>query len=276
MPADGEGAEQQDKAECGVRNQVEQRVEAAQQPGLGHLGLVDLGRARGVPAGRLAAAAERLEHPDPPGRLLDVGGQVALLVLGAPGQHPVPSLEPGAQRHHRGEHAPGKQPEPPVQPDEQDHHRGERHHVGDEEDQAEPGEPADRRQVGGRPGQQLAGLPCVVKAHVQPLHVRVQIPADRPFDAGDRAALHPAADQHPRRLRQAEADRGQRERDQQPAPVVRDRPVDHRLGEQRDGQLGGHGEQRRGQHHGQLQEIGTQVRGDPPQSRHRSPPCGQA
>ena len=276
MPADRERAEQQDEAECGVGHQVEQRVEAAQQPGLLHLRPVDLGRPRGVPPGRLAAAAERLEHPDAAGRFLDIGGQVALLVLGAPGQHLVPPLEPRAHRHHGREHAAGEQPEPPVQPDEQDHHGREGRQAGDEEDEAESGEPPDRRQIRGSPRQQLAGLPRIVEARVQPLHVRVEITADRPLDAGDGAGLHPAADQHARGLRGPEADRSQAERDEQPAPVLGDRSVDHSLGEQRDSQLGGHGEQGGAEHDRQLPEIGPQVRGDPPQSRDRGSRCGQA
>ena len=52
---------------------------------------------------RLGAAAERLQHPDAGRRLLDQRGQVAVLVLGPPGEDLVPPLEPGAEDEHRGE-----------------------------------------------------------------------------------------------------------------------------------------------------------------------------
>jgi hypothetical protein len=218
-----------------------------------------------------AAAAERLEHPDAAGRLLDERGQVALLVLGAPGQHLVRALEPGAHHDHRREQAAGEQPEPPVQPDQQDHHGGERDDVDDEVDQAEPGEPADRRQVGGRARQQLARLPGVVEPRMQPLHVRVQIGPHGLLDACDRGALHPAPDHHAAGLGNAERERGQAQRDEQGAPVVADRPVDHRLDEQRDGELGRDRDQGRDEHGDQLPGVRPQVRGDPPEGRDRAP-----
>ena len=109
-----------------------------------------------VPGCGLPAPAQRLQHPDAGGRLLDQRGQVALLVLNLAGEHPVALLEPEADRQHGREHHAGDQAEPPVEVDQQRDHRDERHHVGDQEDQAEAREPADRRQVGRRPREQLA------------------------------------------------------------------------------------------------------------------------
>ena len=260
MPGDRERAQQQDQADDRVRQQVEPGPEGAAQPGLLHL-------RRPAPAlawlacwaAACVAAAERLEHPDAGRGLLDVGGQVALLVLGAPGQHPVPPLEPGADHHHGQEHAPGQQPEPPVQPDQQRDDGDERHHVGDEEDDAEPGEPPDRRQVRRGPGQQLAGLPLVVEPGVQPLQVRVQAVPHRPFHAGDRAGLHPPPVQVEPGLGHAQRDRGQAQGQQGARAPVRDRPVDDRLDQQRDRDLGGGRPDRRGEHQRQRAVVRPQV-----------------
>ena len=258
-----------------VRDQVQAGPERAAQPGLGQFGAEHLGRLPGVLGGRLAAPAERLEHADPGGRLLHVGGQVALLVLGAPGQHPVAPLELGAGPHDRQEHRPGQQAEPPVQPDQQHDHGDERDHVGDQEDGAEAGEPADRGQVVGRPGQQLPGLPGVVERGRQPLQVRVDVRPHGLVQPGDRVGLHPAAEEVEHRLQHAEADRGRADRQQQVAAAVADRPVDHRLGEQRDGDLAEHRDDRGGQHERQLPPVRAQVAAGPPE-RGEGCPAGAA
>ena len=81
MGADRDRAEHDDQADDGVRDQVEQRPERAEQARLLDLGLADLGGLGVVPGRGLTPAAERLQHPDPGGRLLDQRGQVTLLVL---------------------------------------------------------------------------------------------------------------------------------------------------------------------------------------------------
>ena len=222
-----------------------------------------------MPGGRLVAAAERLEHADAGCGLLHVGGQVALLVLGAPGQHPVPPLEAGAEHHHGQEDAPGQQAEPPVQPGQQRDDCDEGHHVGDEEDDAEPGEPPDRGQVGGGPGQQLAGLPLVMEPGVQPLQMRIEAVPHRPFHAGDRAGLYPPPVQVQRGLEHAERDRGQAQGEQRAGVPLLDRPVDHGLDQQRDRDHGSRRADRGGEHQCQLPVVGTQVLAGPPQGRQR-------
>ena len=194
MGADRDRAEHDDQADDGVRDQVEQRPERAEQARLLDLGLADLGGLGVVPGRGLPPPAERLQHPDAGGRLLDHRGQVALLVLDPAGQHPVALLEPEADRQHRREHHAGDQAQPPVEVDQQRHHRDERHDVGDQEDQAEAREPADRRQVGRGPRQELTRLPVVVEGRLQPLQVGVQVVPDRLLDVRDRAGLDPAAD----------------------------------------------------------------------------------
>ena len=144
VPACGERSEQHDEPDDRVRHQVQAGPEGAAQPRLGQLGLVSERRLPGVPGRCRVAAAEGLQDPDAGRRFLDVGSQVALLVLGAPGQHAVPALEAQADRDDRQEHAARQRAEPPVHPDEQRDHDEEGHHVGDEEDDAETSEPPDR------------------------------------------------------------------------------------------------------------------------------------
>jgi len=257
--ADRDRAEHDDQADDGVRDQVEQRPERAEQARLIDLGLADLGGLRVVPGRGLPSPAERLQHADAGRRLLDQRGQIALLVLDPAGQNPVALLEPEADRQHRREHHAGDQAQPPVEVDQQRHHREERHDVRDQEDQAEACEPADRRQVGGRPRQELTRLPVVVEGRLQPLQVGVQVVPDRLLDVRDRAGLDPAADHVQDSYRRAEADRRQGQRDQQALVAVRDRAVDHGLGQERDGDLGGDRAERGGEHHDQLRAVGLQV-----------------
>ncbi len=244
-------------------------MEGAAEPGHVQLRPVDAGSLGAVPPGRLVSPAQRLEHPDPRGRVLDVGRQVALLILGAAGEHPVAPLEPEARGGHRQEHAAGQQAEPPVQADEQRGDGQEGDHVGDEEDGAEAGEPADRRQVGGGARQQLAGLPGAVKAGVQVLQVRVDVVPHGKFHAGHGAGLHPSPDHVERRLGRAERDRPDAKRDEQHAVAVRDRPVDHRLGDQRDHDLGGDRPEGAAEHRHQLPPVRPQVLAGTPQRLER-------
>ena len=259
MGADRDRAEHDDQADDGVRDQVEQRPERAEQARLLDLGPAHLGGLGVVPGRGLPSAAERLQHPDPGGRLLDQRGQVALLVLDPAGQHPVALLEPEADRQHRREHHAGDQAQPPVEVDQQRDDRDERHDVGDQEDQAEAGEPADRRQVGGGPRQELARLPVVMEGRLQPLQVGVQVVPDRLLDVRDRAGLDPAADHVQQPLGCAEADRRQGQRDQQALVAMSDRAVDHGLGQERDDNLGGDRAERGGEHHDHLRAIRLQV-----------------
>jgi hypothetical protein len=77
MVADRDRAEHDDERDRGVRDQVEHGPEAAEQPGFGHLGVVDLSGLREVGPRRLGGVAEGLQHPDAGRRLLDERGQVA-------------------------------------------------------------------------------------------------------------------------------------------------------------------------------------------------------
>ena len=137
--------------------------------------------------------------------------------------------------------------------------------VGDQEDRAEPGEPADRRQVGGGPGQQLAGLPGAVEAGGS--RCRCAYRSSRMSRSMVVTAL--AMAQRRRKFSVAWADaqgdgRGA-DRQQQRTLAVADRAVDNRLGQQRDDDLGAHRHQRGGEHEHQLPPIGAQVAAGAPE-----------
>jgi hypothetical protein len=146
---------------------------------------------------------------------------------------------------------------------------GERHQVGDEEHDAEPGEPPDRRQVRGRPRQQLAGLPLVVEPGLQALQVRVEVVAHGQLHAGDRAGLDPPPEEVQHRLGGAERGRGQAEQHQQFPVVMGDRPVDDVLRQQRDKDLGPHRQAGRHQHEDEPPQVGPQIAAGTPKCRQR-------
>jgi hypothetical protein len=123
----------------------------------------------------------------------------------------------------------------------------------------------DGRQVRGRPGQQLAGLPVVVEGGRQPLQVRVDVGPHGLFHPGDRARLHPAAQEAQQGLADPQADRGRADRQQQPALPVADRPVDHGFRQQRDGDLAADGHDGAREHERQLPTVGAQVGPDTPE-----------
>ena len=269
MPGDGEGAEQQQQADDRVRDHVQPGPEGAAQPGLVDLGPVDEPGLSEVPRGRLVAAAERLEHADAGGRFLHVGGQVSLLVLGQPGQHPVPLLEAQAEHRDRGEQQAGQQPEPPVQPDQQSHDQQEGPGVGDEEHHAEAGEPPDRREVVDGPRQELTGLPRVMKGGLKPLQVMVEIVADGLLDPDYGAGDRPAPEEIESGLERSERDRGQAQRQQVRPDSLDDHVVDDRLGDQGDRDLRAHRQDGGRDHQEQAEVIRPHVLAHPPQRLRR-------
>ena len=220
---DRERPEQQDQGDQDVRHQVKAGPEGAALPCLADLSLVDGERKLPVLARGQIPASQGLEHPDAGRGLLHVGGQVVLLVLDPPGEHPVSPLESQAERRDRGEHQGGEQPEHQVQPDQQRQDDREGGQIGDQEDDAEAGEPPDRREVRGPPGQQLARLPGLVETWLQPLQVRVEPVAHRLLHRGHGPGLDPAAHHVERDLGSAERDSGQADRKEQPVPC---RPPD--------------------------------------------------
>ena len=84
------------------------------------------------------------------------------------------------------------------------------------------------------PREQLAGLPLRVEAHRQQLEALVEVVPDRGLEREHGVGLQPAAHPDQERLEHAEAEREQPERQHAAEVVVGDRPVDQRLGHQRD------------------------------------------
>ena len=106
--------------------------------------------------------------------------------------------------------------------------------VDDQEQHPEAEEPADRGQVGGRAGEQLARLPLAVEAHRELLQPLVEVVAHLGLDLEDRLVLDPAAPPDQERLEDAEAEHEQAQRQDAAGVVVLDRAVDERLDHQRD------------------------------------------
>ena len=210
-------------------------------------------------------AAERLGHPDAGGGLLDARRKVALLVLHAPGQRRVARAEASGQPHDRQRHRADDDAERCVGHDQQRHHDDVLHDVDDEEDRAEPEEPPDRRQVGGRPRQQLARLPLVVEGDRQPLKVAVEVVADVGLDPeyGDR--LHVSTDRDQRHLDDAEAEREQEHRHEGGPVVMGDRPIDDSADHQRHGGRRDDHAERGDEHDPHLPPVGHEVGPEPEQ-----------
>ena len=100
------------------------------------------------------------------------------------------------------------------------------------------------RDVGGRPGEQLPGRPAVVEGHRQPLQALVERVAQIALEPQAALVHRPAAEEEQRGLGDAEH-QGQAEQGHEPGAVAGgDRPVDHRRGDQRNGELGQRREQR--------------------------------
>jgi hypothetical protein len=106
--------------------------------------------------------------------------------------------------------------------------------VDQQEEQPEAEEPPDRRQVGGRPGEQLARLPLAVEAHRELLQPLVEVVAHRSLDLEDRLVLDPAPPPDQERLEDAEPEHQEAEREDAAGVVVLDRAVDERLDDERD------------------------------------------
>jgi hypothetical protein len=226
---------------------------------------VDEPRAVGEADALLAAPAEGLDDPDALRRLLDLGGEVAQLVLHPPGRLEVLTGEPfahGEQRHRAGRY---EQPERPVQMKQQRDHRDVGRGVDDEEDDAEGQEPPDHRQVAGGAGQQLARLPTVVERDGQPLEVCVQVAAQFGLHAERGGGLGPAPDEDEHRLDDAEREGQRAQLEQARRVAVAHRAVDDPAHDERHHDAGAGRHAGGDQQPDHLVEVGAHVVTDPPQ-----------
>ena len=166
--ADREHADEQHRGEGEVRDDAEHPDEAGVERDALHLGVVDGLRLALVAVEGDLGPAERLEHPDALGALLDRGREVAGLVLDVAHDPLVPPLEAVAQDQHRdGRHERERAPA--------------RRAVARSTAKMPPTwmtirtkntapKPTNRRidaEVGHRPGQELARLPAVVEPDVE-------------------------------------------------------------------------------------------------------------
>ena len=214
-----------------------------------------------------AGAAERLDHPQSVGALLDCGRDVARLVLDQPRQPGVFLLVvqagPG-DRHDRGD---DDQPEWPVHVQQQ---RGDQQDLDDvhhDEQQPEAEEPADGGQVAHHPAtaaDRIAsgrGRPSAAAGawHTCPAGCRSRCRPCRPrrSSGAERSAAPPA---HRVRWRAGRAPTA-------PDDPSRDRAVDHRLGHQWDDHRHADPEKPEQHHQDEPSPVRPHVRPHPPQRR---------
>ena len=269
LPApDPDGAEQQHDHDGDVGDDLEEGPELRREPRLVDAGGVQAPGGDVVELADVAAAPEGLDHPDADRALLGQRRQVALLVLDLARDDDVALLEAHRQPHDRHGGGGHDQAQRPVHVQQ---HRGGGHELDDvdeQEEQAEAREPADRRQVGGRPREQLARAPAGVEGHRQALQVGVEVAPHRRLEPEHGVGLHPPAPEHQHRLEHAEQQRQAGQRQQRPQVAVGDRPVDDRPGHQRDADRQGDAAQGGHQHDRQRADVGAQVAAQAPQRVH--------
>jgi hypothetical protein len=269
-----DAAAQRHQREHDLREDLQDDPEVGQHGDLLQLGTAQLAGLVQEPAQRQRPPAERADRADAGSGLLDVGGQLTVEVLRPPGHPRVAQLEPADgdhQRHGERQHQQGQRPVLEEQQDPDDHaDRG----VDDQEDQPEAEEPADRGQVLGRPGQQLAGRPAVVEGDRQRLQVPVEVTAQVGLHSERGLAHHPAADQHRHRLEDAEQQGEPGQRVQRAAVTGADGVVDDPRGDQRYGRGGELRGERRPGHGEESGPIGARVPPDAPERGVRRPALG--
>ena len=279
--ADGEGAgvhreraADQDDRQRDLRVELEDAPQQRQRADLVELQPPQPGGLGVVAVEHQPAAAERLDHPDALHRLLDVGGQLALLVLHQPGLDVVPLLPAQAEQRQRDGGDEHGQAQRPVGDHQQHEDDGADDQVDGQEHRGEAHEAPDGRDVGGRAGEQLPGGPPVVEGDRQPLQPGVEGVAEVALDLQAAAVHRPAAEEEQRGLGDPEDQREADQRHQPGAVAVGDRPVDDGRRHQRDGQLGEAGQQRagEGEHHQAAVRAGE--RHQPEQRRQPAPVVG--
>jgi hypothetical protein len=195
--ADGEGA---------VRQEAQPAPDERDRARLLHLGAAELLRLPLELLQGVRPAAERLEHADAVHRLLDRRGQVAGLVLAAPGGARVGALE--VHRDQPDGHGAREEHEPEQwgDPDEQDRADDDGDQVHDEQHHAEGQPAADQADVVHRTGEQLPARPAVVEGDRQGLQVRIERAAHPRLNVGIGREDQPAPGEDRDRLEEAEAD----------------------------------------------------------------------
>ena len=229
------------------------------------LGLTQLSATLVVTSEHLVGATERLDDADAARRFFDHRREVAGLVLDVADHDVVSDLETAAQQQHGNRGGNCEQPEPDIQVHEQ---REDREHLDDhdhEEDGAERGEASDQRDVRVRARQQLARLPVIVEADLEPLKMLVEVVAQAGLDAGRDFRQCESAAVCQRELEDREPEREHEEGHKTGLVAVVDRSVDRRRGDQRDRELGADRQHGGDRDEDDAAHMGPEVGADPPQ-----------
>jgi hypothetical protein len=187
-------------------------------------------------------AAERLDHAQPQRLFLDVGCDVAGLVLCGARQHgelPLKVQHRDGDRHDRHH---DHDAERPVHRQQDARDGNDLNDVEHQEQQPERQELADGAEVVHHPRKQLPGLPFAVKGHGQQLQSRVEVLPDVGFDAHGGAGHQPTTDEPQHGLGDQQGHGRCAEHPQSLRVLVPYRPVDHGLRHQRNGDGGSEAE----------------------------------
>ena len=216
-----------------LRDEPEQAEEARPQDRLLHRAVLDLLR-RGHELGQHRfAAAVRLDDAHALRGLFDLRREVADLVLHLPRDGPVRPVELTRDERDRHETDRGEQRQSAVHRGQQADHIDERRDVDDQEHETEADEATDHGDVAVGAGEQLAGLPAIVEREVETLDVRVEVVAHHRFHLGGRIRQHQAPQEGEAAVDGADGQEQQDDRLDAWAVTVRERPVDHLLGDDR-------------------------------------------
>ena len=142
---------------------------------------------------------------------------------------------------------------------------GDLHEDQHEEDGAEADEAPHHAEVGHRTRQELARLPAVVEAHVEPLELGVEVVAEARLEAGGQHGEQDAPPEGEEHLDQRDGRDEEGPAEDRVAVAVGHRAVDDLLDDQRDGHHPGAGDDRADDDVGDVAAVRGQVR---PRVRH--------
>ena len=264
MPG-GVGAETEHDDQREVGDHLQQGPELRRHRDLLDLRVVEHRGLLVEPLVDVVLAAERLDRAQTQRRLLDVGGDVAGLVLRQPGQFGESAFEVQHDQRDRRDGDQHDNTQRPIHRQQDGGDDGDLQDVEHQEHQAERQQPTNRVEVVHDSRQQLAGLPLPVKGHRQDLQPGIEVLADVGLDTQGGPGHQPAPDEPQQRLGDTDGHRGRAHHPQPALIVVAHRTVDHRLGHQRDRDGGAQADDRDDDHGDPARPVGHQIRHQPPQ-----------
>jgi hypothetical protein len=201
-----------------------------------------------------------------------VGGDVAGLILGLPGQPGEGALEvqhDQGDRHDRDQHHHAQRP---VHRQQDRGHDGDLQDVEHQEHQTEGQQPPNRAQIVHDSREQLTGLPLPVEGHRQDLQPGVEVLADVGLHTHRGPGHQPAPDEPQHRLGDPDRHRRRAHHPQTALILMAHRSVDHRLGHQRNRHGGAQAADGDDDHRDPPGAVGHQVRHQPQQVGGRARP----